>query len=83
MGFHDAAFLPSRVSFPPNFLKIVVGMKALGPPHVFKLWLLLLWSHRRSLKMILSRASDAHRFIKGPPQAEALTLCDEGRASEP
>ena len=33
--------------------------------------------------MILSSVSDAHELIKGPPQAEALTLHDEGRASEP
>ena len=37
--------------------------------------------------MILGSASDAHggahELIKGPPQAEALTLRDEGRASEP
>ena len=47
------------------------------------LLLLLLWSHRRRLKMILSSAWEAHELIKGPPQAEALTLSDEGRASEP
>ena len=45
--------------------------------------LLLLWSHRRRLKMILSSAWEAHELIKGPPQAEALMLRDEGRASEP
>ena len=28
-------------------------------------------------------AWDAHELIKGPPQAEVLTLRDEGRASEP
>ena len=28
-------------------------------------------------------AWEAHELIKGPPQAEALTLHDEGRASEP
>ena len=43
----------------------------------------LLWSHRRRLEMILSSASDVHELIKGPPQAQALTLRDEGRASEP
>ena len=35
------------------------------------------------MKMILSSASDAHELIKGPPQAEALTLRDESWASEP
>ena len=39
MGFHDVAFLQSRASFPTHFLKIVVEVKASGPPHVLKLWL--------------------------------------------
>ena len=39
MSFQDAAFLPSRASFPPHFLKIVVGVNVLGPPHVLILWL--------------------------------------------
>ena len=32
MGFHDVAFLPF-------FLKIVIVVITLGPPHVLKLWL--------------------------------------------
>ena len=39
MGFSDVEFLLSLASFPPCFLKIVVELKALGPPHVLKLWL--------------------------------------------
>ena len=38
MGFQDVASLPTRVSFPPPFLKIVVVVIALGPSHVIKLW---------------------------------------------
>ena len=34
IGFQDVAFLPSRASFPPHLLKIVVEVKASGPPHV-------------------------------------------------
>ena len=34
MGFQDVAFLPSRVSFPSHFLKRVVELRALRPPHV-------------------------------------------------
>ena len=34
MSFQDVVFLPSRASFPPHFLRIVVDVKALGPPHV-------------------------------------------------
>ena len=34
MGFQDVAFLLSRGSFLPHFLKIVVEVKALGPPRV-------------------------------------------------
>ena len=41
MGFYDVAFLPSQDSFPLYFLKIVVEMKAFGPPHVLKLCLVL------------------------------------------
>ena len=37
--FQDVAFLPSRASFPPHFLDIVVVVNALGPPHVLRLWL--------------------------------------------
>ena len=39
MGFLDVAFLPSRASFPPHFLNIVVEVKALRQPHVLSLWL--------------------------------------------
>ena len=39
MGFQDVAFLTSYASFPPHLLKIVLEMKALGPPHVLELWL--------------------------------------------
>ena len=39
MGFQDVVFLPSRASFPPYFLKIVVEVNASGPPPVIKLWL--------------------------------------------
>ena len=39
MAFLDVAFLPSRINFPPLFLKIVVEVKSLGPPHALKLWL--------------------------------------------
>ena len=31
MGFHDVAFLPSELVFPPRFLKIVVEVNASGP----------------------------------------------------
>ena len=34
MGLHDVAFLPSQASFPPHFVKIVVEVKAPGPPDV-------------------------------------------------
>ena len=37
--FQDVAFLPSKRVLPPHFLKMVVVVKALGPPHVLKLWL--------------------------------------------
>ena len=39
MGFQDVAFLPPLTSFPPHFVKIVVEVKASGPPHVLRLWL--------------------------------------------
>ena len=39
MGYKDEAFLPSRSGSTPHLLKIVVEAKALGPPHVLKLWL--------------------------------------------
>ena len=35
MDFQDVAFLPSRA--PTTFWKMLVGMKASGPPHVAKL----------------------------------------------
>ena len=38
-GFQDVAFLPSRGSFQPYFVEIVVEVTALGLPHVLKLWL--------------------------------------------
>ena len=31
-------FLQSRASFPPHFLRIVVEVKASGPPCVLELW---------------------------------------------
>ena len=34
MGLHDVVFLPSEASFPPHIIKIVVEVKASGPPHV-------------------------------------------------
>ena len=37
MRFQDVAFPPLRASFPQCFLKIVVEVKASGPPHVLKL----------------------------------------------
>ena len=39
MGFQDVAFLPSGASFLPHFTTIVVEVKAVGTPHVLKLWL--------------------------------------------
>ena len=39
MGFQNVAFLSSWASFPPHFLRIVVEVKASGPPHVLTLWL--------------------------------------------
>ena len=36
MSFLDYAFLPSRASFPPHFLKIVVEVKASGTSQVIK-----------------------------------------------
>ena len=33
MCFQDVAFLPSRASFSTTFLKNVVEVNALGPPH--------------------------------------------------
>ena len=39
MSFQDVAFLPSRASFSPHFLKIVVEVKVSGPPHVLTLCL--------------------------------------------
>ena len=35
MGFQDVYFLPSGANFPPSFLRIVVEVKALGPPHLY------------------------------------------------
>ena len=32
---------PPELIFPPHFLKIVVEVKASGPPHVLKLWLVI------------------------------------------
>ena len=29
----------AELVFPPHFLKIVVEVKALGPPHVLRMWL--------------------------------------------
>ena len=34
MDFQGVAFLKSRSSFQPTFLKVVVLVKALGSPHV-------------------------------------------------
>ena len=39
MGFQDVVFLPSRASFPLDFLQIVAEVNASGPPHVIELWL--------------------------------------------
>ena len=39
MAIHDLSFLSPRAGFPPHFLKIVVEVKASGPPHVLTLWL--------------------------------------------
>ena len=39
MGFQDAAFLPPELGFSPHYLKIVVEVKASGPPHVLRMWL--------------------------------------------
>ena len=39
MSFQDVAFMPSRANFLQHFIKIVVEVKASGPPHVIKLWL--------------------------------------------
>ena len=38
-GFSGCSFLPPELVFPPHFLKIVVELKASGPPHVLELWL--------------------------------------------
>ena len=35
-GFQNVVFLPSRTSFPPHFIKIVVELNTLGLPHVLK-----------------------------------------------
>ena len=39
MVFQDVVFLPCRATFTPYFLKIMVEVKASGPPHVLGLWL--------------------------------------------
>ena len=39
MGVLEVAFLPSRASFTPHFLEILMDVKASGLPHVLKLWL--------------------------------------------
>ena len=39
MGFQGVAFLSSRASFTPHFLKNVLEDKAMEPPHVIGLWL--------------------------------------------
>ena len=39
MGFRDLTFLPSRASFFAHFLRIVVEVKSMGPPHVLKVCL--------------------------------------------
>ena len=39
MGFQDVAYLPSRARSTPHFLKIAVELKASGPSHILKLWL--------------------------------------------
>ena len=41
MDFQDIALLPSRACFSPHYLKIAVEMKASGPPHVLKMWLVV------------------------------------------
>ena len=41
MGLQDVKLLPSRASFPPHFIQIVVEVKASGSPHVLKLWLVV------------------------------------------
>ena len=37
MGLHGVAYLPTRASFAPRFIKIEVEVKASVPPHVLKL----------------------------------------------
>ena len=39
MGLQDVAFCPTVLVFPPHFIKIMVEVKASGPPHLLKLWL--------------------------------------------
>ena len=41
MVFLDLAFLPSRASFTPHFLKIVIEMIVSGLPHVLRQWLVV------------------------------------------
>ena len=37
IGFQDVAFLPPVLAFLQPFFKIVVEVKAKGPPHILKL----------------------------------------------
>ena len=41
MGFQYVASLPSSSSFAPHISKIVVEVKALDPPYVLEVWLVV------------------------------------------
>ena len=41
VSFQDVAFLQTKLAFPPHFLITVVEVKALGPPHILGLWLVV------------------------------------------
>ena len=65
MGFHDVVFLPSRASFPPQFLKVVVEVRALGQRSMS----LITPSHRH---VVDPRLSPPPQFLKVVVEVKAL-----------
>ena len=61
MVLQDVAFLPSVASFPTHFLKVVVEVNALGPPHVLKV---CLWVDKAMFTVRYFRSNNYFTSVK-------------------
>ena len=76
MGFQDVAFLPSQASFPPHFLKIVVEVKASGPPQLLQQSLFLCQLNFMKIKRLSQMGGESdHPQFWGFHRIQNIGVC--------